>query len=122
DGYLYLDFNLKTNHMKNLFLVAVIGVLSVTSIDAQSDDKTIQFGVKGGVNLANVTSDDVGDSDQLTSFHLGLFLEIPISERFSFQPEVLYSGQGFSAFNDEAEYKMDYIQVPLMAKVYLVKG
>ncbi|RXJ51382.1 porin family protein [Gelidibacter gilvus] len=108
--------------MKNLFLVAVIGLFSATTIYAQSDDTTIQFGVKGGVNLANITSDDIGDSDQLTSFHLGLFMEIPISERFSFQPEVLYSGQGFSAFNEEAEYKMDYIQVPLMAKVYIVKG
>jgi len=108
--------------MKNLFLVTVIGLFSATAIYAQSDDTTIQFGVKGGVNLANITSDDLGDSDQLTSFHLGLFMEIPISERFSFQPEVLYSGQGFSAFNKEAEYKMDYIQVPLMAKVYIVKG
>src|SRR5690606_10240792 len=108
--------------MKNLFLVTVIGLFSATAIYAQSDDTTIQFGVKGGVNLANITSDDLGDSDQLTSFHLGLFMEIPVSERFSFQPEVLYSGQGFSAFNKEAEYKMDYIQVPLMAKVYIVKG
>lgn len=108
--------------MKNLFLIATVTFLSATTIYAQADDTTTQFGVKGGVNLANITSDDVGDSDQLTSFHLGLFLEIPLSERFSFQPEVLYSGQGFSAFDNEAEYKIDYIQVPLMAKVYLVKG
>lgn len=108
--------------MKNLFLVAVIGVFSATSLYAQSDDTTTQFGVKGGVNLSNVTSDDVRDLDSRTSFHLGLFMEIPLSERFSFQPEVLYSSQGFSAFNKETEYKTDYIQVPLMAKVYIVKG
>ncbi|HUH28179.1 porin family protein [Gelidibacter sp.] len=107
--------------MKNLFLVAVIGLLSATTIYAQSDDTTIQFGVKGGVNLAKITGDDVGDLDSRTSFHLGLFMEVPLSERFSFQPEVMYSSQGFS-INDRADYKLDYIQVPLIAKVYLVKG
>lgn len=107
--------------MKNLFLATLVTIISATSIYAQSDDSTTQFGVKGGVNLSNITGDDVGELDSRTSFHLGLFLEIPISERFSFQPEVLYSGQGFN-LNDKAEYKLDYIQVPLMAKVYIVKG
>ncbi|MEO5788722.1 MAG: porin family protein [Gelidibacter sp.] len=107
--------------MKNLFLATLVTIISATSIYAQSDNTTTQFGVKGGVNLSNITGDDVGDLDSRTSFHLGLFLEIPISERFSFQPEVLYSGQGFN-LNDKAEYKLDYIQVPLMAKVYLIKG
>lgn len=110
--------------MKKLFLAIMVGLFSATTIYAQSDDTTAQFGVKGGVNLSNITSDDFGDSDQLTSFHLGLFLEIPISERFSFQPEVLYSGQGFagSVATSEVEHQVDYIQVPLMAKIYLVKG
>jgi len=110
--------------MKNLFLAATVGLFSVTSIFAQSDVISPQFGVKGGYNLSNITSDDFGDSDQLSSFHLGLFMEIPISERFSVQPEVLYSGQGFASSigNAEIEHKVDYIQVPLMAKLYLVKG
>lgn len=105
--------------------------LSATTMYAQSDDTTIQFGVKGGVNLANFTGDDV-DMESMTSFNLGLFMEIPISERFSFQPEVLYSGQGstivkrdqdnFLDFGDNVEYKLNYIQVPLMAKLYIVKG
>lgn len=107
--------------MKKLFLASMVGLFSATAIYAQSDDTTTQFGVKGGVNLSNVTGDDVGNLDSRTSFNLGLFMEIPISERFSFQPEVLYSGQGFN-LNDKAEYKLDYIQVPLMAKVYIVKG
>lgn len=118
--------------MKNLFLATVVGLLSATTIYAQSDDLTPQFGVKGGVNLSNITGDDVGDLDSRTSFHLGLFMEMPISERFSFQPEVLYSGQGFTAVtrdqdnifdvDDNVEYQLSYIQVPLMAKVYVVKG
>ena len=113
--------------MKNLFLVTLVTLFSATTIYAQSDDSTTQFGVKGGVNLSTVRGDDIGEKNELTSFHLGLFMEIPISERFSFQPEVLYSGQGYNmtdnnAFIGEVDYKLDYIQVPLMAKVYIIKG
>ncbi|WP_027125177.1 porin family protein [Gelidibacter mesophilus] len=108
--------------MKNLILATTVALLSATTIYAQSDDTGPQFGVKGGVNLSNVTGDDVNDSELLTSFHLGVFMELPISERFSFQPEVLYSGQGFAGLDNEVEYQLDYIQVPLLAKVYLVKG
>lgn len=118
--------------MKNLFLAAIVGLFSATAIYAQSDDMTTQFGVKGGVNLSKVSGDDIGDLKSRTSFNLGLFMEMPISERFSFQPEVLYSGQGFTAISrdqsnifdvdDNVEYQLNYIQVPLMAKVYLVRG
>lgn len=118
--------------MKKLFLASMVGLLSATTIYAQSDDNTTQFGVKGGVNISNIIGDDVGDLDSRTSFNLGLFMEIPINERFSFQPEVLYSGQGFTAISrdqnnifdvdDNVEYQLSYIQVPLMAKVYLIKG
>lgn len=118
--------------MKNIVLAISVVLLSATTIYAQADDTTTQFGVKGGLNLSNITGDDVGDLDSRTSFHLGLFLEVPVSERFSFQPEVLYSGQGFTVLSrnqddifdvgDNVEYQLSYIQVPLMAKLYLVKG
>ena len=125
--YQIITLKLKTFIMKKLFLAAFVTVISATTIYAQSDDSTIQFGVKGGVNLAKVRGSDIGDKNQMTSFHLGLFLEIPLIERFSFQPEVLYSGQGYNmvgnnAFTGEVDYKLDYIQVPLMAKIYLIKG
>lgn len=118
--------------MKNLFLAAMMVLLSATTIYAQSDDTTPQFGIKGGLNLSKFSGKDIKDVDSRTSFNLGLFMEIPISERFSFQPEVLYSGQGFTVisnnqdnifdYEDNVEYQLDYVQVPLMAKVYLVKG
>ncbi|MBJ7882932.1 porin family protein [Gelidibacter salicanalis] len=118
--------------MKKLFLATMVGLFSATTIYAQSDDTTPQFGVKGGINLSNITGDDFGDFGSMTSFNLGLFMEIPLSERFSFQPEVLYSGQGYNIItrdqdnifdvDDNVEYQLSYIQVPLMAKLYLVKG
>ena len=39
---------------------------------------------------------DTEDLDGLTSFHVGGVAEISFSEKFSVQPELLYSAQGAS--------------------------
>jgi len=88
------------------------------------------FGVKGGVNFATVTGDDFDSPDSRTSFHVGLLAEFPLAEIFSLQVEALYSGQGFKSdvnggiFGGEGkvEYQLDYINVPVLAKVYLIEG
>jgi len=118
--------------MKKLILSTVVFVSGLAFLNAQSDSKQVQLGVKGGANFSTISGDDFGDPDSRTSFNAGLVAEIPISERLSFQPEVFYSGQGFDVreidqdnvfdTDDNIEYQLDYIQVPLLLKVYLVKG
>lgn len=118
--------------MKNLFLFTTVFLVALTSSYSQSDSKAVQLGVKGGVNFSTINGDDFDDPDSRTSFNLGLVAEIPLSERISFQPEVFYSGQGFdiidgnenSVFDtsENVEYQLDYIQVPLLLKAYLIKG
>ena len=88
------------------------------------------FGVKGGVNFATVTGDDFESPDSRTSFHVGLVGEMPLADIFSIQVEALYSGQGFKSDIDgglfggdgEIEYQLDYINVPVLAKVYVIEG
>ncbi|QDO94794.1 PorT family protein [Formosa sediminum] len=118
--------------MKNLIAFTVVFLLAFTSVNAQSDSKAFQIGAKAGVNFSKLTGDDFDDVDSRTSFNVGLLAEVPISERVSFQPEVFYSGQGFDVLerdqdnifdtDDNVEYQLDYIQVPLLLKVYLVEG
>ncbi|QIJ90094.1 hypothetical protein C7H62_2286 [Mesoflavibacter sp. HG96] len=118
--------------MKNLILCAVALISGLTIAQAQSDSKAVQLGVKGGLNSSTISGDDIGELKSRTSFNAGLVAEIPISERVSFQPEVFYSGQGFDIqendqdnifdTDDNVEYQLDYIQVPLLLKVYLVEG
>ncbi len=108
--------------MKKTFLLLVIAIVGVsTSSNAQ---EYWNFGVKGGVNFTNMTSDGFEDNKSRTGFHLGVLAEIPVSDRFSVQPEVLYSTQGTEDErpNFTNEYKLDYIQVPLIAKFYLIDG
>ncbi|HIB36971.1 porin family protein [Mesonia sp.] len=118
--------------MKKVILSSLLGLFAIIGAKAQADSDLVQIGVKGGVNFANLTGDDIGDTKTRTSFNAGFVAEIPISERFSIQPEVLYSGQGFDIeeidqnnefdTDDNVEAQLDYIQIPLLAKIYLVKG
>ena len=118
--------------MKKLILITGLFIFSTTLLHAQADSKAIQLGVKGGVNSTKITGDDIDDVKSRTSFNVGLLAEIPITQRLSLQPEVMYSGQGFDVeeidqdnmfdTDENIEYQLDYIQVPLLLKAYLVKG
>ncbi|RYY01096.1 MAG: PorT family protein [Gammaproteobacteria bacterium] len=87
--------------------------------------------VRGGVNLANVSVTDngrVNESNQLTSFQLGLMTDIPlIKSVLSLQPGVIYSGKGAKVQNGtegqnayfRQSFNPRYIEVPLNLKVML---
>ena len=107
--------------MKKLMLTAIIAVIAMVSVNAQSD-----FGVKAGVNLATISGDDVGNVDGRTSFHIGGVVEFKISEKFSFQPGLLYSAQGAESsdeeFGGQEKIELDYLNLPLIAKYYVTEG
>lgn len=55
------------------------------------------IGLKGGLGVSWVSEDiEILKTKTLRSFCGGTDLEIPMSERLSFQPEILYAVQGFS--------------------------
>ncbi|MBS7563546.1 PorT family protein [Mucilaginibacter sp. Bleaf8] len=114
--------------MKKVFLAIVLAASSFVA-SAQTQTK---FGIKGGVNFANVHLSTEGSSTSanagnLTSFSAGLFADVQVSEGFSIQPALLYSGKGFKisqtatatfeSVNVNAESKLktklNYIQVPV---------
>ena len=53
-----------------------------------------RFGIKGGVAVANMYGDAVGNVDLRQGFTGGIFIDIPASPAVSFQPEVLYTQKG----------------------------
>jgi len=123
--------------MKLFKLLSVSALLfgAVTVSNAQedasnSDSMSPSFGIKGGVNFASISGNDFDNPDARTSFHAGVFGEFPIAPIFSLQVEALYSGQGFKSDydggifggNGKIEYQLDYINVPVLAKFYLIKG
>lgn len=72
------------------------------------------FGVKGGVNFANIYGDDTDalNASSHTNFHVGVYTQLAISKVFSFQTEGLYSRKGFE---NEVENRFDYLELPLLA-------
>ena len=106
--------------MKKLIIFTVIALFGFTNVNAQD----INFGAKAGVNFASITGDDVDDLESRTSLHIGIVTEFVISDTFSFQPELLYSTQGATDSGDgwEETLKLDYINLPLMAKYYVSEG
>lgn len=109
--------------MKKLVLAAVAVFAIGNSAFAQQE---VKFGPKAGVNFANLSGED--DTNSLTAFHVGAVVEIKFNEKFSIQPEVLYSAQGAKSeySNNLGSYKetqkLDYINVPIMAKYYVADG
>jgi hypothetical protein len=109
--------------MKKLLLIIAVILLgfNVTAQDTSTSDNGFRFGVKAGVNFSDITGKDVSSYNGRTSFHAGVVSEVMISDKFAFQPELLYSSQG-SDYDDEGysgTVTLDYLNIPLMAKYYV---
>lgn len=100
---------------KLLFTIA----LAVSAITVQAQE--IDFGVKGGVNFAKLQGDAVEDTDGRTGFHVGLTGEYMFNSSFGLQAEAVYSQQGLQseANGVESKLKLDYINIPILAKFYI---
>lgn len=111
--------------MKKIAVVAFAVLFGTVAVQAQEE---VSFGVKGGVNFAKLQGDNIEDADGRTGFHLGAIVEIPVSEKFSIQPEVMYSQQGLQSEDNNGNsrseniLKLDYINVPVLAKYYITEG
>ena len=104
--------------MKKILVIAAV-VISAGTMSAQ---EYVEFGAKAGLNFASLNGEDTEHLDGVTSFNLGLVAEFPLTDKFSVQPEVLYSGLGASSSEGNATLKLDYISIPVMLKYYVLDG
>lgn len=103
--------------MKKLVLLAAV-LLSSVGVFAQHEVGSINIQPKVGINIADMT--DVDDSDARIGFVVGAEAEYQVSDLFSITGGLLYSQQG-TEINDH-KFKLDYLNVPILANVYVVKG
>ena len=113
------------------YLLVLVSILSL-QISAQGE-LTIRYGFKGGLNVSN-TSTGVGsgpsykDPKAKMGFAAGAFVNIPLSDRFSLQPELLYSKEGSkqdglppsassSNYTQLFEMNLNYIILPVMVQL-----
>ncbi len=98
--------------MKKVFLV-ILSAASFLVGQAQ-----INVGVKSGFNFSNLGPDLYGNRMKL-SFHAGGYANIPLVDKFSVQPELIFSRQGakFKDNNrDDAKLRLNYLNIPVLAK------
>ena len=107
--------------IKTKFLAIALFIGIGATINAQENTThRSNGGIKGGYNLAAVSFDGEGETEQRHSFHVGIYGESFISENFSIQPELMYSQQGYVLTNSNGTFtqKLNYINLPLMLKAY----
>ena len=106
--------------MKKMLLIAAIAVFGITSVNAQD----VSFGAKAGLNIATIGGDGSDGVKSRTAFHIGGVAEISVSEKFSVQPELVYSAQGASQDFEgiEIDINYGYLNLPVMAKYYVADG
>jgi hypothetical protein len=111
--------------MKKIFLMAAV-VLSSVSAFAQHEVGSVTLQPKVGMNIANVTK--LEDNDPRIGLAVGAELEYQVTDIFSLSAGALYSMQGckYNADYDVSTVKVtckyDYINIPIMANVYLAPG
>ena len=108
--------------MKKILFVAAL-MLSSVSTFAQHAVGSFNLQPKVGVSIANLT--EIKGSDPRVGVVAGVEGEYQASDIFSVSAGVLYSMQGAKAnFGNlvDATNRLDYINVPIMANVYVVKG
>jgi hypothetical protein len=101
--------------MKKVLLVFV-GAVCFSAIQAQ-----IKIGVKGGLNLSTFSGKDAEDAKSKTGFYAGVIGQFGLGEKFSVQPEVVYSTQGAKGkmegdpgYTFETKDEFNYINIPVL--------
>lgn len=120
----------------------ILGALMLCSITTFAQD--IKFGVKAGVNIANLAGDYPSKSGDyltleagpITSFHFGGFVEFQLNDKINFAPELLFSRQGndletkgspwnpptasFQTISFKQSPSLLYLNIPFMFKYEVV--
>lgn len=105
--------------MKTIFKIVFIFSV-ILNTNAQTNKSNA--GLKGGYNLAAVSFDGETETRQRHSFHIGFYGESFLSESVALQIELLYSQQGYELQDNGGTFtqKLDYVNLPLMLKLYPV--
>lgn len=108
-------------NVKLLLLFSFLFIFTTSSYgQATKRDEGVKVGFKMGLNVSNFMGDDISEKDVRTSIHFGFLTEFIINDKVSFQPELLYSGQGF--VGPDTKQKFNYLQLPLMIKYQALDG
>ena len=111
--------------MKKVWILSLGLSLTALTLTSQAQTtKDIKFGIKAGANLMMGGKYNLAGTSYTTEFspgfQAGTFVEIPLSDKVSFMPEVIYSQkvsklkETVSGTTGELKSKVGYIDVPVL--------
>jgi len=106
--------------MKKTLFIALAAAASF-AVHAQNVD----FGLKGGLNLASWTTNSNGAGYQnRLAYHVGGLAQINLTPQIAVQPEVVYSSQGtkYTLGSTEHSLALNYINIPVMVQAKIGSG
>ena len=106
----------------------MIAAMMIATLSANAQNEVGQITLKpmAGINLATMTKTD--DSKLRVGLAAGVEAEYGLAEDLGVSAGVLYSMQGVKGTTNIAgvkidqTYKLDYINIPILANYYIVKG
>ncbi len=130
----------KCKIMKKLFLaMAVTGGAFVfaqevkkTATPPMKMKEPVRFGIKGAATASQFSEQKLAAKNQKIGFNAGVFVNVPLSEKFALQPEVLYNQMGAKSVLSDTEVTtgattvrtkqdysttLNYISVPVMLQM-----
>ena len=102
--------------MKRIILLAVVAIAAHAAY-AQN----VQFGVKAGVNLANLNQDPSPDTKSKAGLNIGALAHIHLNQNWAVQPEAVYSMQG-AEYSNGTKIKINYVNIPVLAQYMFANG
>jgi len=105
--------------MKKIFFAAAIMMASVSAF-AQHNAGDVTLQARLGFCAADFNN--TSDTKARVGMVVGPELEYFMTDRFSLGAGINYAQQGAELKDSEVTYKIDYVNMPIMANFYVVKG
>jgi len=113
---------------KFLFTLIITAFMGVTSQQLLAQNSTARAGIKGGLNVSNLYSNEINDQNARYGFNVGVYGQFLSTETFAIQPELLFTTKGNrvdynSALGSQTiKFNMNYLELPLVAVFKLGKS
>lgn len=99
--------------MKKIVL-SLVAIMAFGFANAQD----VKFGAKVGFNFSTISGLDGAETK--LGLAVGGLAEIKLNEKFSVQPELMYSMLGAGGKGSNETVELGYVVIPVMAKYYVV--
>ncbi|MBT8265777.1 MAG: PorT family protein [Bacteroidia bacterium] len=102
---------------KPIFLILIVTLIFMSCAGTR-------MGVVVGPNFSNVVGDQADSWKTKTSIHGGVVADLPVDDKISIQPGLIYSSQGadYSESAFSGTVNLDYLNIPIMGKFEVAEG